>query len=123
MSDPLLFPAEQYTLQRYTYQGTEIVYRFYENLCYVAHPVDITYQTMNVKVPVSVGGKSVDAAAAPIFFGIGCAGFLSTTASSGGSFGPPPGGPGAPGRKPLGEACSWLCGSRGGLPRSGKSVS
>ena len=99
MSDPLLFPAEQYTLQRYTYQGTEIVYRFYENLCYVAHPVDITYQTMNVKVPVSIGGKAIDASAAPIFFGIGCAGFLSSTAASGGSFGPPPGadGPGAPG--------------------------
>lgn len=103
MADSLIFAPERYSVQHYSYQGQDITYRFYENICYVAHPVDITYQTMNIKVPVSIGGKAIDASRAPIFFGIGCAGFLSTTAASGGSFGPPPGagpeGPGAPPKK------------------------
>lgn len=83
----------------YNYQGKDIEYRLYEELCYVQKPVDVKYQTMNVKVPVSIDGRSIDTTNAPIFFGIGCAGFLSSTASSGGSFGVP-GGPDGPGGPP-----------------------
>lgn len=87
----LTFHADRFSVRKQIYKGTEIVYRFYEEIPYVSNPVDITYQTMNVKVPVAVNDIEVDASKSPIFFCIGCAGGLSTTASSGGTFGPPPG--------------------------------
>ena len=93
----LQFNKDAFTLERHVYQGKEIVYRFYQNILYCEKPVDPKYQTLNIKEPVSIGGKPVDASNAPIFFGIGCAGFLSSTAASGGTFGPPDGGPGGPG--------------------------
>ena len=93
----LKFDRENYTLETYTYKGQEIVYRFYQDILYCEKPVDPKYQTLNIKEPVSIGGKTVDASQAPIFFGIGCAGFLSSTAASGGSFGMPGGGPEGPG--------------------------
>ena len=93
----LQFNNDAFTLERHIYQGKEIVYRFYQNILYCEKPVDPKYQTLNIKEPVSIGGKPVDASNAPIFFGIGCAGFLSSTAESGGSFGAPGGGPGGPG--------------------------
>ncbi len=105
----LNFPKDRFTLDTYNYQGKEIVYRMYRDIPYCTKPVDIKYQTLNVKEPVSIDGVPVDASNAPIFFGIGCAGLLSTTANSGGTFGPPPGadgpmgpgGPGGPGRPPM----------------------
>ena len=93
----LQFNQDAFTLERHVYQGKEIVYKFYQNILYCDKPVDPKYQTLNIKEPVSIDGKPVDAAHAPIFFGIGCAGFLSSTAESGGSFGAPGGGPGGPG--------------------------
>lgn len=97
MSISLTFPKDSYKLLSYCYQGKKIEYRLYEDICYVQKPVDVKYQTMNVKVPVSIDGKKIDATNAPIFFGIGCAGCLSSTAASGGSFAAPGGGPGSPG--------------------------
>ncbi|MDD6024339.1 MAG: hypothetical protein PUC06_08920 [Oscillospiraceae bacterium] len=89
--DALRFPKEIYTLERHVHQGKEIVYKYYQDILYCEKPVDPKYQTLNIKEPVSIGGKAVNATNAPIFFGIGCAGFLSSTAKSGGAFGPPPG--------------------------------
>lgn len=92
----LQFNKDAFTLERHTYQGKEIVYKFYSDILYCEKPVDPKYQTLNIKEPVSIDGKPIDASHAPIFFGIGCAGFLSSTAASGGSFAVP-GGPDAPG--------------------------
>lgn len=75
MSYSLIFPKDSYKLMHYNFQGKDIEYRLYEELCYVQKPVDVKYQTMNVKVPVSIDGRSIDTTNAPIFFGIGCAGF------------------------------------------------
>lgn len=94
--DKLRFEPMHFTLEHCRYGGKEIEYKFYRDICYVEHPVDVTYQTINIKEPVSIDGQKVDASRAPIFFCIGCAGFLSSTASSGGAFGPPGGGPGGP---------------------------
>ncbi len=100
--DKLRFDKDNFTLKTHDYNGTEIVYRHYENIVYCEKPVDVTYQTFNLKEPVSIGGKPVDASNAPIFFCIGCAGFLSSTASSEGAFDAPggPDGPGGPGGMP-----------------------
>ena len=76
----LRFPKENDTAETRMCRGKEIVYRFWENIPYAAKPVDLKYQTLSIKEPISDGGKAVDAAHAPIFFGIGCVGFLSSTA-------------------------------------------
>ena len=94
--DPLQFDRARFTLETARFGGKTVVYRFYQDICYVAQPVDVTYQTLNIKEPVEINGKPVDCSGAPVFFGIGCAGFLSSTASSGGSFGMPEGGPDVP---------------------------
>ena len=93
----LQFNKDAFTLETHVYQGKEIVYKFYQDILYCEKPVNPKYQTLNIKEPVSIGGRPVDASHAPIFFGIGCAGFLSSTAASGGTFDAPAGGPGAPG--------------------------
>ena len=112
--DKLRFPVNDYTLETHIYQGKEIVYKFYQDLLYCEKPVDPKYQTLNIKAPVSIGGKAVDPTNAPIFFGIGCAGFLSSTATSGGSFGPPPGADVPDGMPPMGGP-----GGSGGMPPMG----
>ncbi len=107
----LQFDSNRFTTETATCRGKRIVYRFYREIPYVEHPVDLTYQTLNIKEPIEIEGKAVDCTNAPIFFAIGCAGFLSSTAVSGGAFGPPtneedgsggmPGGPGGmPGSPP-----------------------
>ena len=93
----LQFNKDAFTLETHVYQGKGVVYKLYQDILYCEKPVDPKYQTLNIEEPVSIGGRPVDASHAPIFFGIGCAGFLSSTAASGGTFDAPAGGPGAPG--------------------------
>ena len=52
----LNFPKDHFTLDTYNYQGKEIVYRMYRDIPYCTKPVDIKYQTLNVKEPVSIDG-------------------------------------------------------------------
>lgn len=90
----LQFDNTNFTLETATFGGKTVTYRLYRDIIYVEKPVDPLYQSLNIKEPVKIDGKAVDCSGAPIFFGIGCAGFLSTTAASGGSFGMPGGAPG-----------------------------
>lgn len=102
--DPLQFPADTYTEETVTVTTSsgdvEVGYHLYSNLVYVANPVDADYQSMNVKVPVTINGEPIDATNAPILFVIPVGGYMSasvTGASSGGMggrpMGQPPGGP------------------------------
>lgn len=51
-ADPSLrLDASDYTTKTMTVEGRKVVFRAYENLSYVARPVDQTYQTMNIYVP------------------------------------------------------------------------
>lgn len=81
-ADPLIFPQDDYTeetLQASTPQGDkDVVYRLYEHLTYVADPVDPRYQSLDVKVPVSIDGVAVDASDAPILFDIDIGGYTSS---------------------------------------------
>lgn len=116
-SDPLRFPVEQFILKTVTVKtptgARKVVYRSYEHLPYVTKPVDKNYESLDVRVPVSINGRPVDASRAPILLIVGVGGYLSSpnvhnvsTMAAGpppsGRPGGPPGGPGVPGGPPGG---------------------
>jgi acetyl esterase/lipase len=112
----LEFPVDAYTLVTETVTtslGTnEVTYKLYEHIPYVATPVDVEYQSMDVKVPVAVDGEEIDATNAPILFVIGVGGYMSVNNVSGGAGMPGAMPGGAPGMLPPG-------GSPAGMPAGG----
>jgi hypothetical protein len=64
-----------------TVDGAEkaVVYRFYKAIPYVANPVDAVYQSLNISVPVSIDGVSVDASGAPILFANKIGGYMPSS--------------------------------------------
>lgn len=76
------FDANNYTVQTFTYDKVEYKVRAYENIVYVANPVDTAYQKMNIYVPeayysagTKINGYSIDNA--PIFFPNGIGGYMA----------------------------------------------
>ena len=63
---------KNYTTKTATVNGKTVTYRAYENIVYVAKPVDIAYQTINIYIPEEYfKNKTVgkyNAKTAPIFF-------------------------------------------------------
>lgn len=99
-ADPLRFPKDAFTVETKTVKTSfgehKVVYHSYLHIPYVAKPVDKDYQSLNVSVPVEVDGKPVDASRAPILFGIGVGGYMSSpNVRRAGAAGPPAGPPGA----------------------------
>ncbi|WP_067803394.1 subtype B tannase [Nocardia beijingensis] len=84
--DELAFDPDDFTTRKKTVATFErdkkVTYRFYDNVVYVAKPVDKTYQSLNVSVPVEIEGRSVDASRAPILFSNSVGGYLSSAAKS-----------------------------------------
>ena len=70
--DTLRMDMNAYTEGTVSYKGSEIAYRAYEGIVYVASPVDTDYQTMNIYIPSAYfeGGEvnGYTAKTAPIFF-------------------------------------------------------
>jgi alpha/beta superfamily hydrolase len=56
-----------------------VVYRFYKAIPYVANPVDVAYQCLNISVPVSIDGVSVNAEGAPILLANSVGGYMPST--------------------------------------------
>jgi hypothetical protein len=81
-AESLTFPVDDYTVQTKTMaasSGTvQITYHLYQNLAYVADPVDADYQSLDVAVPVKIDGRAVDATNAPILFDINVGGYMSS---------------------------------------------
>jgi len=111
----LVFDEAKYTVETKTVSGTgggtkTVKYRYYAAIPYVAHPVDVRYQALNVSVPVEIDGKAVDASRAPILLDINVGGYTSSPVSggAGGGGGAPggggPGGSGPGGSRPTGSA-------------------
>ncbi|MFP9114746.1 subtype B tannase [Flavobacterium sp. RHBU_3] len=107
------FNAAKYDKQTLEYNGKKISVRAYENIVYVANPIDTTYQVMNIYVPEAFfKNKEVhgyNAATAPIFFPNQVGGYMpakpASTKNTGFS-GPPANGippQGMPGGMPQGE--------------------
>jgi hypothetical protein len=71
-STKLNFNPEKYTTQTLTFEGKSFTVRAYENIVYVANPVDTAYQKMNIYIPEAYfQGKRMNgfsAETAPIFF-------------------------------------------------------
>lgn len=97
----LTFDPEAFTVETKTATtaagDVEVTYRLYSAIPYVANPVDVTYQSLNVLVPVALDGTDIDASGAPILFENNIGGYISssvTGVSSGGmgeGGGPPAG--------------------------------
>ncbi|WP_247706138.1 subtype B tannase [Streptomyces liliiviolaceus] len=83
-SADLAFDPDAYAESTLTIQDTggvahEVVYRFYKVASYVAEPVDATYQSLNVSVPVRIDGTAVDATGAPILLANGIGGYMPSS--------------------------------------------
>ena len=74
------FDSNDYTTQTFTFENKEYKVRAFENIIYVANPVDTTYQRLNIYVPEdyyqgqSIGNYSMDTA--PIFYPNGVGGYM-----------------------------------------------
>ncbi|WP_018533808.1 MULTISPECIES: subtype B tannase [unclassified Streptomyces] len=78
----------------------EVKYHFWKAITYVANPVDETYQSLNVSVPVEIDGTPVDASDAPILFANSVGGYMPSSVADAdgiGGGGMPGGGGGMPG--------------------------
>lgn len=131
-TDSLTFPVDSFTVKSTTVKtstGDKIVsYRYYGPIAYVSRPIDPDYQSLTVKVPVSVNGVPVNTQKVPILLNITVGGYLSVNINRQGFGGPagfpPPGGlamnerpegpigPGGPGLPP---------GPQGGGKTSGRA--
>ncbi|MFI6037414.1 subtype B tannase [Streptomyces sp. NPDC051315] len=83
-SDGLVFDPDAYTELTTTItdaDGTDrsVTYRFWKAITYVAKPVDATYQSLNVSVPVKIDGTAVDASDAPILFANAVGGYMPSS--------------------------------------------
>ncbi|MFN3847937.1 MAG: subtype B tannase [Spirosomataceae bacterium] len=70
--NPLTFEASKYEVQSQEFNGKTIKVRAYERIVYVANPVDLTHQILNIYIPEEYfNGSSINgytAETAPIFF-------------------------------------------------------
>ncbi|OXY95641.1 subtype B tannase [Streptomyces diastatochromogenes] len=109
-ADSLVFDPDGYTKLTTTVTDTDgtdhaVTYHFWKAITYVAHPVDKTYQSLNVSVPVEIDGTAVDASDAPILFANSVGGYMpSSVADATGIGGAGMAGGGAPGGTPSGSA-------------------
>ena len=130
MSDILRFDPNAFTLKDLEVEGKKVVYKEYKSLCYCANPVDDDYQSLDIRVPVSVDGKEIDAVGAPVLFAVNVAGYTASPNKGNHSMGGPggpgshadphgrgPGGPGGmPGMPPMGGPGGPPMGGPGGPP-------
>lgn len=56
-----------------------VTYRFWRAVPYVARPVDVAYQSMNISVPVEIDGVAVDASGAPVLFANSVGGYMPSS--------------------------------------------
>ena len=81
-----MFDPEKFTIETVTVEDRKVAYRAYENIVYVANPVDAPYQSLNFYVPVeydqgqSVGGYIAETA--PIFLPNSVGGYMPGTPGS-----------------------------------------
>lgn len=97
MDEKLLrFSPENYTVKETTAKTATglktITYRAYEHIPYVANPVDVEYQSLDIWVPETVDGVPVDTTNAPVLFVVGVGGYMSCNNYHRGMMMPPPGG-------------------------------
>ncbi|MFD9390343.1 subtype B tannase [Streptomyces sp. NPDC060000] len=80
----LAFDPDAYTTLTTTVTDTagaehSVTYHFWKAITYVAKPVDATYQSLIVSVPVEIDGTAVDATDAPILFANSVGGYMPSS--------------------------------------------
>lgn len=123
----LVFDPDAYTKLTTTVtdaEGTEhaVTYHFWKAITYVSRPVDATYQSLNVSVPVEIDGTAVDASNAPILFANSVGGYMpssvaTATGIGGASMSGGPGG-GAPSGAPTASSSASPSSSAAGSSAS-----
>ncbi|MFK4099701.1 subtype B tannase [Streptomyces sp. NPDC019531] len=103
--DTLVFDPEAYTKLTTTVTDTEgtehsVTYHFWKAITYVSKPVDETYQSLNVSVPVEIDGTAVDASDAPILFANSVGGYMPSSVADATGVGGASAGGGAPSGAP-----------------------
>ncbi|WP_305785356.1 subtype B tannase [Symbioplanes lichenis] len=96
---PAPFDLDAYEVRETTVAGDRVVrYHFWRAVPYVASPVDVVHQSLNISVPVKIDGRAVDAKQAPILLANAVAGYLPSsvadaTGIGGGATSTPPADP------------------------------
>lgn len=79
----LAFPLQDYqvkTIHVQTEHGERtIVVHHYQSIPYVAKPIDLRYQSLNIDVPVEIDRQSVNVAQAPVILNITVGGYMSAS--------------------------------------------
>jgi acetyl esterase/lipase len=79
----LQFPVNDYTEQTLavaTSAGQKnVTYHLYRHIAYVANPVDVDYESLDVGVPVNIDGVAVDAMNAPILLVVNNGGYRASS--------------------------------------------
>jgi hypothetical protein len=128
----LVFDPDAYTKLTTTVtdaKGTEhaVTYHFWKAITYVSKPVDATYQSLNVSVPVEIDGTAVDASNAPILFANSVGGYMpsSVTDATGVGAAGTGGGPGggAPSGAPTASTSASATTSTSASPTASASAS
>jgi hypothetical protein len=80
--DILQFPSNDYTeqtLEVITSTGQiNATYHLYRHIAYVANPVDVNYESLDVAVPVTINGEARDATNAPILLIVNNPGYTAS---------------------------------------------
>ncbi len=106
----LEFDPQGYVEQEVEVDGRVVRYRFWKAIPYVANPVDVAYQSLNISVPVAIDGVAVDAVGAPVLLANKVGGYMpssvveATGIDEGGMMAPPAGADGPQGEAPSGTA-------------------
>ena len=81
--DTLQFPVNNYTEQTLAVTTSagqmNVTYNLYRHIAYVANPVDLNYQSLDVAVPVNIDGQDIDAADAPILLMVINGGYMASS--------------------------------------------
>ncbi|MDR6974739.1 hypothetical protein J2X68_001417 [Streptomyces sp. 3330] len=115
---PLAFDPDAYTKLTTTVTDTagdehSVTYHFWKAITYVAKPVDATYQSLNVSVPVEIDGTAVDASDAPILFANSVGGYMPSSVADATGIGAGGMGGGAPAGAPSAGASASASASAG----------
>ena len=79
----LQFPVNDYTEQTLAVTTSagqvNVTYRLYRHIAYVANPVDVDYESLDVGVPVTINGQDIDATNAPILLIVNNGGYRASS--------------------------------------------
>jgi hypothetical protein len=83
----LAFNKDGYTLIDGNFTLTDgtvkvVSYKFWKAITYVANPVNATYQSLTISVPVTIDGTSIDPTTAPIMLVNGVGGYMPSTVAA-----------------------------------------